>query len=80
VRKLVDGEFVDLTPEEVTAREADEAADTARVTANKYKGDRCEAYGSIGDQLDMQYWDSVNDTTVWVDHIAAVKLANPKPD
>jgi len=39
---------------------------------------RITAYGSIGDQQDMQYWDAVNSTTTWVDHIAAVKLANPK--
>ena len=40
---------------------------------------RQEAYGSIADQLDMQYWDSVNDTTTWKDHIAQVKSDNPKP-
>jgi hypothetical protein len=40
---------------------------------------RQEAYGSIADQLDMQYWDSVNDTTIWKDHIAKVKADNPKP-
>ena len=41
---------------------------------------RQEAYGSIPDQLDMQYWDSVNDTTTWKDHIAKVKSDNPKPE
>ena len=40
---------------------------------------RQEAYGSIGDQLDMQYKDLVNGTTVWKDHIATVKSNNPKP-
>ena len=40
---------------------------------------RQEAYGSIADQLDMQYWDLVNGTTVWKDHIAQVKSDNPKP-
>lgn len=40
---------------------------------------RQEAYGSIGDQLDMQYKDLVNDTTTWKDHIATVKSDNPKP-
>ena len=40
---------------------------------------RQEAYGSIADQLDMQYWDAVNDTTTWKDHIATVKSDNPKP-
>jgi len=41
---------------------------------------RSEAYGSVQDQLDMQYWDSVNGTTLWADHIAQVKTDNPKPE
>ena len=40
---------------------------------------RQEAYGSVAEQLDMQYWDGVNGTTVWADHIAQVKSDNPKP-
>ena len=44
-----------------------------------YRELRKEAYGDIGDQLDMQYHDSVNGTTAWVDHIAAVKAKYPKP-
>ena len=46
---------------------------------NGYKTARQEAYGSIQDQLDMQYWDSVNGTTTWNDFIAQVKADNPKP-
>jgi hypothetical protein len=41
---------------------------------------RQEAYGSIAEQLDMMYWDSVNGTTTWNDHIAQVKADNPKPE
>jgi hypothetical protein len=44
-----------------------------------YKDARREGYGNIEEQLDMQYWDSVNDTTTWKDHIAQVKSDNPKP-
>ena len=40
---------------------------------------RQEGYGSIADQLDMMYWDNVNSTTTWKDHIAQVKSDNPKP-
>ena len=40
---------------------------------------RQKAYGSIGDQLDMQYKDLVDGTTTWKDHIAKVKSDNPKP-
>jgi len=41
---------------------------------------RQEAYGSVADQLDMQYWDEVNSTTTWKDHVAQVKSDNPKPE
>ena len=40
---------------------------------------RQEAYGDLGSQLDMMYWDKVNNTTTWQDHIAQVKADNPKP-
>mgnify|MGYP003154311055 FL=1 len=46
---------------------------------NGYKRDRQQAYLPIEEQLDMQYWDSVNDTTDWVEHIAKVKADFPKP-
>ena len=39
---------------------------------------RREAYSDIREQLDMQYKDLVNDTTVWKDHIAKVKSDIPK--
>ena len=35
-------------------------------------------YKPIGEQLDMQYWDKVNGTTTWEDHIAEVKAEYPK--
>ena len=50
----------------------------AEYGAQEYARNRAEAYASTGDQLDMQYWDSVNDTTTWKDHIASVKAQFPK--
>jgi hypothetical protein len=44
-----------------------------------YADNRREAYGNIGDQLDMQYHDAVDGTTTWKDHVAAVKAEHPKP-
>ena len=38
------------------------------------------SYPSIGEQLDMQYWDQVNGTTTWKDTVAKVKSDNPKPE
>jgi hypothetical protein len=40
--------------------------------------DRSGAYGSVGDQLDAIYRDLRDGTTVFVDHISAVKAAIPK--
>jgi hypothetical protein len=49
----------------------------AWVDPEQYKIDR--VYPSIQEQLDMQYWDSVNGTTTWKDAIDTVKTENPKP-
>ena len=54
--------------------------DTARTELDTdYKTLRIKSFPSIGDQLDMQYWDKKNGTTTWVDAIAKVKSDNPKP-
>ena len=45
---------------------------------NGYKTARQEAYGSIQDQLDMQYWDKVNGTNTWQETIDAIKTKYPK--
>ena len=51
----------------------------AAAAAIKYQSDTAAAYASIGDQLDMQYWDAVNGTSTWKDHVAKVKKDYPKP-
>jgi hypothetical protein len=51
----------------------------AKIAELQVMEDRKLAYGSTADQLDMQYWDGVNGTTTWADHIAQVKSDNPKP-
>jgi hypothetical protein len=51
----------------------------AEYASQQYARNRAAAYPSIGDQLDMQYWDAKNGTTTWADAIAAVKSAHPKP-
>ena len=52
----------------------------AEYEANKYQRDRADAYPSIQEQLDMQYWDAVNGTKKWQEAIAKVKTDNPKPE
>ena len=67
--KIVKDGAVMPTEEEVNAKIAElQVIESRRI-----------AYGSVQDQLDMQYWDGVNDTTTWADHIAQVKSDNPKP-
>ena len=81
--KVVNGVQVDLTAEEVETTlntwAENERARQLDEEANGYKVARQSAYASIQDQLDMQYWDNVNGTTTWKDHIAQVKSDNPKP-
>ena len=50
----------------------------AEYDAQEYSRNRATAYASTGDQLDMQYWDNVNGTTTWRDHINEVKTRYPK--
>jgi len=56
-----------------------EAEVNAKIVELQVIEDRKVAYGSVENQLDMQYWDLVNGTTTWQDHIAQVKSDNPKP-
>ena len=68
----------------VTINEAKVAEEIKRLQADydskQYQRDRAEAYPNIEEQLDMQYWDSVNGTATWKDTIAKVKSDNPKPE
>ena len=44
-----------------------------------YAEKRASEYKPLAEQLDMQYWDKVNGTTTWQDHINEVKAKYPKP-
>jgi hypothetical protein len=70
---VIHGDYTKPTEEECNAGLAAMQADW---DAKQYQRDR--KYPSIQEQLDMQYWDSVNGTTTWADAIAAVKAAHPK--
>ena len=77
--KQVNNERLEFTEADYDQAIVDLANSKFDQQENGYKTARQEAYASIQDQLDMQYWDSVNDTTTWADHIAQVKADNPKP-
>ena len=58
--------------------DAEAARLQAEYDSKAYARARADAYASIGDQLDMQYHDSVNGSRTWLDHIESVKDAHPK--
>ena len=64
------------TDEQLNA--VDSAADLEE-RQNAVRATRRAAYGDLGNQLDMQYHDSVDGTSTWKDHVAKVKTDNPSP-
>ena len=46
--------------------------------SNKYQRDRAKDYPSIQEQLDMQYWDKVNNTNNWQTKVNEIKVKYPK--
>jgi hypothetical protein len=46
--------------------------------SKQYQRDRAKEYLSIQEQLDLQYWDKLNNTTKWEEAINAVKIKYPK--
>tara|TARA_B100000700_G_scaffold198328_1_gene218168 strand:- start:234 stop:443 length:210 start_codon:yes stop_codon:yes gene_type:complete len=68
---------MEFTEEELLALNA-KYVSAADLKKEEAINSRKNEYPSIEDQLDMQYWDSVNGTTTWKDAIAKVKTDNPK--
>ena len=56
----------------------DENAVQVEIDKVAYINRRASAYKSIVEQLDMLYWDKVNNTNLWQEHINAVKTKYPK--
>lgn len=46
--------------------------------SSEYQRQRLDAYPTVQEQLDMQYHDAINGTTVWQDTIKAIKQQFPK--
>ena len=79
ITKSVDGVTSELTEEEYAQHKIDIGNYKWEEQQFGYISARQSAYGSIANQLDMMYWDEVNGTTTWKDHVAAVKAKYPKP-
>lgn len=68
--------FSDTQPYSWSQISAEQSALQTAYDANKYQRDRI--YPSWQEQMDMQYHDTVNSTTTWIDAIKAVKDKFPK--
>lgn len=68
--KFVNGGWIDETQEQFLDS----------VSKSAYSVFRAAEYPSIQEQMDMQYWDSVNGTTTWQDAINKVKAKYPKSE
>ena len=78
MKKMLNGEIVDCTPEEIAAIEDTNATIIAELEATAYIYARQDGYPSIGDQLDMIYRAGLGGDEFQA-AIQAVKDANPKP-
>lgn len=76
LHKMVNGEKVDLTPEEEAATLAEWAANAELTAKTAYASYRSAAYPSVPEQLDQIYHDGLD---AWRATITAVKLQYPKP-
>tara|TARA_R100001198_G_C5185009_1_gene180033 strand:- start:15 stop:317 length:303 start_codon:yes stop_codon:yes gene_type:complete len=80
INKSVDGVVSEFSDEDYAQAKIDLGNSKWNKQQFGYIEARLLAYPSIGEQLDMQYWDAVNGTTTWKDAIAKVKSDNPKPE
>ena len=76
----VNDERREFTEAEYDQAVTDKANSDFDLQENGYITARQAAYKPIPEQLDMIYWDGVNGTTLWDEHIAEVKEDNPKPE
>lgn len=67
------------TPIPIADIEAKMAELQAEYDNKQYQRNRAEAYPSLKEQMDMQYWDKVNGTNNWETKIAEIKAQFPKP-
>lgn len=71
----------DDTQEKPTQQEVIDEVERLKLVKESlnYRRDRLEEYLPLGEQLDLIYWDGINGSTNWSDHIASVKANHPKP-
>ena len=75
MNKMVNGVVVAMTDAEITARNAEIAANKVEEDANGYKTERANEYPSVVDQLDEIYHNGID---AWKTDIKAIKDKHPK--
>ena len=82
--KIIDGEVIELTGDDLAAEQARIVAEVAAAAAISYIEARLTAYGKLGDQFDMVYRDIKNEcldqTGEFFTFIDNVKTTIPKPE
>lgn len=73
------GENVELTEKEKSRVQAEWEFNKAERAKTEYVRQRQSEYPNITDQLDMQYWDKMNGTSLWTELISSIKTKYPKP-
>jgi hypothetical protein len=64
-----------ISTNQILAKQQELIAD---YNSKQYQRNRSKAYPSIQEQLDLQYWDKINNTDNWEQAINAVKAQYPK--
>ena len=77
MNKIVNGKTIKLSAEEEQKVKA-EWNKNIPIDKPEYIEKRRALYKPIPEQLDMQYWDMVNGTDLWKQHIESVKSLCPK--
>lgn len=70
--KMVNSALIELTRSEIA--EHSNVPDIQNI----WKLNRIAEYPSVQEQLDMQYWDGINGTSLWADLITEIKAKHPK--
>jgi len=76
MNKMINGEVVAMTDEEVAARNVEIAAAVADEAANGYKRNRANEYPAIAEQLDDIFHNGID---AWKATIQVTKDKYPKP-
>lgn len=78
IYKIVNGKSIELTEAEYQQSLDNAAPFIAEQAARAWLDGRLSEYPPLQEQLDMQYWDGINGTTLWADLITGIKTKHPK--